>query len=86
MFFLPRGRHVRGKTVPIYNAMVVLVERLWLDGGALLVACFFAGCLTSPSVRSFKQATCVILTSCRDLFQAHDGVEVTNLLFVPFKG
>lgn len=64
--------------------MVVLVKRLWLDGGSLLVACFFAGCLTSPSVRSFEQATCVMLTSSRDLFQ--DAVEVRNLLFVPFKG
>lgn len=35
---------------PYSHAMVVLVERLWLDGGALLVACFCAGCLTSPSV------------------------------------
>lgn len=66
--------------------MVVLVKRLWLDGGPLLVACFFAGCLTSPSVCSFDQATCVILTSSRDLFQAQDAVEVMNLLFGPFKG
>ena len=85
-FFLPRGRHVRGKTAPIYNAMVVLVKRLWLDSGSLLVACFFAGCFISPSVCSFKQATCVILTSSRGLFQAQDAVEVMNLLFVPFKG
>lgn len=83
---LPRGRHVRGKTAPIYNATVVLVKRLWLAGGSLLVACFFAGRFTSPSVRSFEQGTWVILTSSRDLFQPQDAVEVTNLLFVPFKG
>lgn len=54
----------------------------WSSAGCLLLCRMF----NFTFGNSFDQATCVILTSRRDLFQAQDALEVTNLLLVSLKG